>query len=250
MLDTGFIAQLPEDADLALNEICDRFVAFCGTLPEGGALARYEDFIEYYALLQAYAESRSLQLGFSPLKTEKPDNISMIVGFFRRLKTATDLKAQKKLAAATLEAAKQRYARKIEEDRGFRYTLSDGDVDRLRRVLEALRVRVAELEALPREYRDRLARRLEFCRGNLQKSMLDLDALWGLLPEAGILHEKLGEDAAPLVERVFEIATLAWHTQARAAELPSNTEAPFLTLPEAQDEDEPPEIIRAVRHRH
>jgi hypothetical protein len=250
MLDDQIITRLPDDVDLALNEICDRFIGFCGALQEGGALSQYEDFIEFYALLQAYAEAQNLQLGFTALKTEKPENVAMIIGFFRRLKSSTDLKVQKKLAAATLEAAKQRYARKLEEERGFRYTLSEGDVERLRRLLEAIRVRVVEIDRLPREYRERLARRLERCRNGLQKSMMDFDALWALLPEAGILHEKLGEEAAAIVERVFEVAEVAWNTQARAEELPSNTAACFLTLPETADENEPPEIIRAVRHRH
>jgi hypothetical protein len=250
MLDDDLITQLPQDSDLALGEICDRFVAFCGSLQEGGALARYDHFIDFFAFLQAYAESQGMNLGCPSLKTEKAENIALIIAFFRRLKAATDAKVQKKQAAAALDAAKLRFARKFDEQRRSQYTLSEGDLLRLQRLLEAVRVRIPEIEGLSREFRERLGKKLDRTRRELQKSVPDFDSIWGLLPEAGVLHEKLGEQATPLLERLFEAFTIAWATQARSEELPSNTELPFLVMPEAEEENEAPEVIRAVRHRH
>ena len=65
--------------------------------------------------------------------------------------------------------------------------------------------------------------------------MSNLDRLWGLIGEAGVVLGKFGKDAKPLVDRIREITQIAWRTQARAEELPSGTTLPLLSDVKQED---------------
>ena len=67
--------------------------------------------------------------------------------------------------------------------------------------------------------------------------MSSLDKLWGLIGEAGVVLGKFGRDAKPFVDRIREIAQIAWRTQARAEELPSGTPLPLLSKGEETGKD-------------
>ena len=66
--------------------------------------------------------------------------------------------------------------------------------------------------------------------------MSNLDKLWGLIGEAGVVLGKFGKDAKPLADRIREIAQITWRTQARAEELPSGARLPLLSDGKQEDE--------------
>lgn len=73
-----------------------------------------------------------------------------------------------------------------------------------------------------------ILKRLENLQSELHKRVSDLDRFWGLVGDAGVVLGKLGKDAKPIVDRVREVAEIAWKTQARTEELPSSSPNPML----------------------
>jgi hypothetical protein len=58
--------------------------------------------------------------------------------------------------------------------------------------------------------------------------MSNYDRFHGLIGDSGILLGKFGQDAKPFVDRVREILSIVWLSQARTEELPSNTPQHYL----------------------
>lgn len=113
-------------------------------------------------------------------------------------------------------------------DKGFFYEFTDGDLKRIQVIINELREQIVESELFEEDHRRRLLRRLEALQSEMHKKMSDIDRIWGLVGDAGIVIGKFGKDAKPLVDRIKELAQIAWKTQARAEELPSNSQNPLL----------------------
>jgi hypothetical protein len=77
-------------------------------------------------------------------------------------------------------------------------------------------------------HRARLLRRLESLQSEMHKKMSDVDRIWGLVGDAGIVIGKFGKDAKPIVDRIKELSQIAWKTQARTEELSSSSKNPLL----------------------
>jgi hypothetical protein len=118
--------------------------------------------------------------------------------------------------------------KKRELNKGFFYKFSDGDLGRIQELINELRENITESNLFEENHKSRLLKRLEAMQGELHKKMGDIDKFWGLVGDAGVVMAKLGKDAKPIVDRIKEIAQLAWTTQANAEELPSNTHNPLL----------------------
>ncbi|HDO1375211.1 TPA: hypothetical protein P2R00_002469 [Aeromonas veronii] len=112
--------------------------------------------------------------------------------------------------------------------RAFAYEFSQGDLDRVQLLINELRTQITENQSLESNHRQRILKRLEHLQSELHKRVSDLDRFWGLVGDAGVVLGKLGTDAKPIVDRIKEIAEIAWKTQARAEELPSSSPNPML----------------------
>ncbi|MGS2717940.1 hypothetical protein ACVBE9_07200 [Eionea flava] len=110
----------------------------------------------------------------------------------------------------------------------FSYEFSQGDLERIQSLVNELRGQISENTNLDNAHKQRLLRRLENLQSELHKRVSDLDRFWGLVGDAGVVLGKLGKDAKPIVDRVREIAEIAWKTQARAEELPSDSPNPMI----------------------
>ena len=113
-------------------------------------------------------------------------------------------------------------------DKGFFYEFTDGDLDRIQELINELRAEISVSELFDHSHRRRLLRRLEAMQSEMHKNMSDVDRIWGLVGDAGIVIGKFGEDSKPFVDRFKELAQIAWKTQARAEELPSSSQNPLL----------------------
>ena len=113
----------------------------------------------------------------------------------------------------------------------FAYEFSEGDLSRLQFLINELRVTITQFEGIEDGHRRRLLARLEKLQSELHKRVSDLDRFWGMVGDAGVALGKFGDDAKPIVDRIKEMAGIAWRTQARAEELPSDTENPMLAGP-------------------
>ncbi|MBV7437615.1 hypothetical protein [Aeromonas sp. sif2416] len=110
----------------------------------------------------------------------------------------------------------------------FSYEFSQGDLERVQLLINELRAQISNNEILDASHRQRLLKRLEHLQSELHKKVSDLDRFWGLVGDAGVVLGKLGTDAKPIVDRIKEIAEIAWKTQARTEELPSSATNPML----------------------
>lgn len=113
-------------------------------------------------------------------------------------------------------------------DKGFFYEFTDGDLKRIQIIINELREQIGESELFEEDHRRRLLRRLEALQSEMHKKMSDVDRVWGLVGDAGIVIGKFGKDAKPFVDRIKELSQIAWKTQARAEELPSSSQNPLL----------------------
>lgn len=131
------------------------------------------------------------------------------------------------------EAARLRYDAMKSRFKGaigssFSYEFTQGDLERVQELINQLRVLIIDANGFDSDHRRRLLSRLEKLQSEMHKKVSDLDRLWGLIGDAGVVLGKLGSDAKPIVDRVREIADIVWQTQSRAEELPSGTQPPLL----------------------
>jgi hypothetical protein len=119
----------------------------------------------------------------------------------------------------------------------FAYEFSAGDVERVQQLIGELRDLLSAATQIEEGHRQRLLRRLEKLQSELHKKVSDLDRFWGLIGDAGVVAGKLGKDAKPFVDRVRELTSITWRTQARAEELPSGTKPPLLDYRPTEDTD-------------
>lgn len=110
----------------------------------------------------------------------------------------------------------------------FGYEFTDGDLKRIRALINELRELITDNTELDEEHKLRLLKRLEKMQSEIHKKVSDLNAFYGLAVEASVMLKKVGENAKPIVDRIKELTGISWNTQARAENLPSGTEPPML----------------------
>ena len=112
------------------------------------------------------------------------------------------------------------------------YTFSDSAYSRIQELINELRSEVTTSNALDEGHRRRLLRRLERLQQELHKSVSDIDRVWGLVGEAGVILGKFGEHTKPIVDRIRELADIVWKTVSAVEKLESGM--PF-KLPESKE---------------
>ncbi|MEQ9849899.1 hypothetical protein [Pectobacterium brasiliense] len=113
-------------------------------------------------------------------------------------------------------------------EKGFFYEFTDGDLNKIQIIINELRGYINGSDLFEDNHRRRLLKRLEALQSEMHKKMSDIDRIWGLVGDAGVVIGKFGEDAKPFVDRIKELSQIAWKTQARAEELPSSSVNPLL----------------------
>lgn len=233
MFSQEFITQLPPDPLTAGLSLCDAFDDNVRKLPPTAMTANYVRYLAAYAALSAFFEIHELEIPKDlQLKAERPntapseelkrENISIIEAAFASFRVRLRDDRVRAQGRAVREQILSKYG-------GFSYEFSEGDLDRIQVLINELRNLLASDTHLSDEHRQRVLRRLERLQGELHKKMSDIDRLWGLIGDAGVLLGKFGKDAKPLVDRIREITDIAWRSQARAEELPSNAKPALIT---------------------
>jgi hypothetical protein len=118
--------------------------------------------------------------------------------------------------------------KKKELDKGFFYEFTKGDLNRIQVLVNELREEITASDLFEKKHQQRLLRRLEAMQSEMHKKMSDVDHIYGLIGDAGVVMGKLGKDAKPIVDRIKELTKITWNTQARAEELPSIDQNPLL----------------------
>jgi hypothetical protein len=239
--DEEFIGSLPEDHQRALLYIASAFDSHW----ESNGLntgAPYGLVRETHALLAAYLEREGLSWVYidsegapvvlPEISGSPAEDISQFEGFIRILQTELGMRVNRDDHGED----RQRFNLML-GTAGFHYQFSEGDIDRIQKLVNELRNLIAASEELREEHKRRVLGRLERLQRELHKKMSDLSVLWGVLIEASMVARRLGQNAKPIVDRIREIASIAGPTQARNFGLPSNT--PFTLPGQVEDKESP-----------
>lgn len=223
MFDDEFLNNLPDDPFQAAYNMCHRFSEVNNNIPADKEVDNYERYIEAFAAFEVFSEAFGLGVSVPELGTDRSINIRAICAFFGD----THKMLEEKISLSSLGKARKKYKTKFGV--GLFYEFSDGDLARIQQLVNELREFIRDSEIFDANHKERILNKLEDLQRELHKKMSSLDKLWGLIGEAGIVLGKFGRDAKPFVDRIKEIAQIAWRTQTRAEELPSGTPLPLLS---------------------
>ncbi|QBR00499.1 hypothetical protein [Paraburkholderia pallida] len=223
------VKERPYDAVLEIDDELARRAEFGATWDEGD----YEYLLEAYALIKSMLDGELIAVSDRPTAPNVTGDVESdckkLAGFIENIGGQCKRKAAK-ARLANLERSMQ-----AKIGTAFAYEFSQGDLDRVQELINELRGLISESDKFEEKHQRRLLMRLERLQSELHKRMSDLDHLWGLVGDAGVAIGKLGKDAKPIIDRVKEITTITWRTQARSEELPSG--APFPQLEDRSSND-------------
>lgn len=181
-------------------------------------------------LLEATALILSLQeQALIPNLKEAPDldgSMGYVCNRMRNFITEAQHELIGQSSAQKLESIKSRFS--VTLANGFGYEFTDGDLKRIRTLINELRELIVANQELEEDHKQRLLKRLEKMQAEIHKKMSDLNSFYGLLVEASVVLKKVGENAKPIVDRIKELTKISWTTQTRAENLPSGTEPPMI----------------------
>lgn len=178
--------------------------------------------IEFYSLLEAFLKANNYPLDELELGTRAQENYSKVAQYFSNI----NQHASEHVAKKKIDSARDKYNTLFNNI--FTYEFTEGDLKRIQQLINELRDLLNESELFTADHKNRLLRKLEKLQSELHKKISDVDRFWGFVGDAGVAIGKFGKDSKPFVDRIREIVDIVWRTQARAEQLPSGTNIPFL----------------------
>lgn len=230
MFTEDFLDQLPDDPYQALKLMCKEFWEINAEISEGDEDEYSREYIDAYAAIEAYIEAHGLEITLPDIGEDKSANIDLVRQIYVEINSIVDKYVMNLDLSESREKYKSRFG-KI-----FLYQFSDGDINRIQKLLNELRDMVGESELFDANHKERILKKLEGLQGELHKKMSSLDKLWGLIGEAGVALGKFGKEVKPFTDRIREILQIVWRTQARAEELPSATPLTLLSIENPETE--------------
>lgn len=225
LFDDTLIDSLPNDPIGGAIRICDQtFEALPHDVSNWDG-DEYAVLMECYALLLGMAEASLIDIPSFKFDTNASANIRS-----ESIKLHHFISGVR--SACVANSAKQKFLKQKAQygamlGAGFTYEFTQGDLDRVQELLNELRVQIRDCPKFAEEHRRRLLLKLEKLQAEVHKKMSSLDNFWGIVLEGGVVLKKLGDDAKPIVDRIRELAGLAWRTQARAEDLPTDATLPM-----------------------
>ncbi|TNZ66361.1 hypothetical protein CGK42_23655 [Vibrio parahaemolyticus] len=226
----SFIEKVEDDPILGLHETCSITLSRLAELENGQEWTEEEHELlwEASAFINILINNFDLTIAVDlPQPTGSlEDNCNALSEYIQEVQSAVGNQA----VLLKVKTYSNRYKNAFKST--FAYEFSKGDLERVQELINELRAQISTLEDLEPSHQQRLLKRLEKLQSELHKRVSDLDRFWGLIGDAGVVLGKLGTDAKPIVDRIKEIAEIAWNTQSRTEELPSNSPNPMLGDPE------------------
>jgi hypothetical protein len=221
MIDKGVLDRIPRDKILGPDYIIRHYNKFDSQTTGSEMYAAYHDYLSYYLWAKTFIKLFNIEIGIPELGKETENNVQSIRSFFSGWKNHID----HEIVKGIVERESELYE-KIMNGNALVYEFSQGDYDQIQGLLNQLRSLISSSELFENDHKMRLLNKLENLQREIHKTMSTLDSFWSLVGDAGIALGKFGEDAKPFVDRIADIMKIVWSTQARAAELPSNTPIP------------------------
>ena len=223
MFDDEFLDTLPQDPYEAARVMVNLVILTDMGIASSEKIKHYDEYVEAFAALEAFIQANGLPFSLPEIKGSKEPVLGRIMAFFNGMGE----KLEERKRNEKLLQARDKFQKRFGAI--FVYQFTDGDLKRIQTLINELRELITKSELFDAKHKERTLTKLEGLQKELHKKMSSLDKLWGLIGDAGIALGKFGKDAKPFVERIREIAMIAWRTQARAEELPSATPLPLLS---------------------
>lgn len=187
-----------------------------------------EIMLEAYALVTSLSETGRISISAHPptINSVLQTTCSQLQRFLAEVKNQAEAKLRMATNHRKIEQFKNHFS--ITLNNAFGYEFTDGDLKRIRALINELRELITENTELDEDHKRRLLKRLEKMQAEIHKKVSDLNAFYGLAVEASVMLKKVGENAKPIVDRIKELTGISWNAQARAENLPSGTEPPML----------------------
>src|SRR6266516_3768900 len=196
-----FLQNLPSDIWEAFEQLCkefDRLVAIKTTA--------YEDFVEAFAILKAFGNSRQRPMTVTELGPVKRENISAITLAFGKMKSDASSNLTKRRSEGILTTKTLEYEEVFAK--ASYYEFSETDFNRIQVLMNEMRDLIRESALITADHKRRLLIRLEAMQAELHKKTRDIERFWSFIGEAGIVIRKFGEDTKPITERVQELGKI------------------------------------------
>lgn len=220
MFDESYIKKLPKEPLEAASE-------FCHDVSEEGLIDDFEAHEEFskkdskniFALIYILSNriNNKISSEISQKYGEDPEMTDAALKEF--CERISDIKEDEEM-----EEMVSRFSDIYEES--YIYEFTDGDFNRIQEILNEMRNIVQGSDDFDEDYKNRVLKKIETLQSELHKFTSDLDRFWGFIGEAGVALGKFGENAKPFVDRVKELMSIIWRTQAHHEELPSGTDFP------------------------
>lgn len=190
----------------------------------GWGPTKHEILMEGYALIEAMENAGLIKCFAESGNIEGDRNHACTTIAVYLTEVMQELEEQ--LSNHKLESLKKKFAGLISN--AFAYEFTEGDVNRIQKLINELRQLIADNDELEDQHKRRLLKRLEKLQSEMHKKMSDLDHFYGLTVEGSVMLKKVGGNLKPIVDRITEITKITWATQSRAEDLPSGSEPPLL----------------------
>ena len=232
MFSEEFLSQLPANPVPGLEQLIEKFnewetrnrAKLKKTPDFGGA---YPEMVRAYAVLQAYTEAHELEIVFPDLNVNnKEENVGHIIKAFHHSAKNTLNQLRMMEDKLEFETIKEEYVQKF--GHCFAFQFSDGDLRKTQNLLRLLDQIVDRSEYLDECDKLRLKDRAHRSLQVLHKKSVNLDPIWGLIGDAGVVISRYGSQADSIANRIFEIIEIIWRTQAITENLESGINNPFL----------------------
>ena len=198
-----FFDSLPEENDDAIVALADEYARLFNA---GGSESGFDhDFLEAYAILQAFFEARALEVTL-PQVTPPTVNRSELLNVLRVEKTEAKKRIYQRESTFHFESKTEEYRARFAK--APVYELSDKDHNRIHELIKELRELIQIAVLIPQQHKGRLQKRLEAMQKELHKRTSDIDRFWGFVAEAAIVSRKFGDDLKPINERVEELGQI------------------------------------------
>jgi len=217
MFDDKFLESLPDNPTEGALIICEGVMDFYKK--NGSGIHLHDNYLEAMALLETYYKLNNINLKTPKITSNEKKTIDNFIAY-----VDDNIGVLKHLINdKSYDNLKNKF--EVQLKGGFCYEFTDGDLKRIQVIINELREQITDFSDFEDKHRQRLLKRLEKLQSEMHKKVSDIDRIWGLVGDAGVILGKFGKDVKPLVDRIKELAKIGWRTQANAEELPSD--APF-----------------------
>lgn len=243
MVAREFLDSLPDEPISAFEKVLESAMVIISEHSENQnvRIKDHQELIELSALARVLISSLeypvpvpSLELGANRL-----GNLKSIHSYFAELNGNIISSS----ATHTYRAAVANF----EMDRGLTdyYEFEDTDKKRIQQLVNEIRDALSNTLIFDEEHKQRILKRLEKLQTELHKKVSSFDNFWGLYIDSFVASGRaLGrgvEEAGPFLDRVRELAEIAWRVQRKTDALPPSTEMPLLEKPDEQSHEEQPD---------